>query len=68
LGLLQLVVQAAQNPFGAAAVVVLHKVSVQASGLVEVLLVEAFKKEASAVTEHFGLEDQDVGDIFFVTE
>ncbi len=63
LGLLQLVVQAAQHAFGAAAVIVLDKVHIQASDLVEVLLVEAFKKEASAVAEDFGLEDQDVGDV-----
>jgi hypothetical protein len=31
--------------------------------LLEVLLVEAFKKEASAVAEHFGLEDEQVGDV-----
>ena len=31
--------------------------------MVEVLLVEAFKKEASAVTKHFGLEDEQVGDV-----
>ena len=63
LGLLQLVVQATQHALGAAAVVVLHKVHIQAGDVVEVLLVEAFKKEASAVAEHFGLEDQDVGDV-----
>ncbi len=43
--------------------VVLHKVHIQASDLLEVLLVEAFKKEASAVAEHFGLEDEQVGDL-----
>ena len=42
--------------------VVLHKFHIQAGDLVEVLLVEAFKKGASAVTEHFGLEDEQVGD------
>lgn len=63
LGLLQLVVQAAQHAFAASAVVVLHKAHIQASDLLEVLLVEAFKKEASAVAEHFGLEDQNVGDV-----
>jgi hypothetical protein len=63
LGLLQLVVQAAQHALGAAAVVVLHKVHIQASDMVEVLLVEAFKKEASAVAEHFGFEDEQVGDV-----
>jgi hypothetical protein len=31
--------------------------------MVEVLLVEAFKKEASAVAEHFGFEDEQVGDV-----
>jgi hypothetical protein len=63
LGLLQLVVQATQHALGAAAVVVLNKVHIQAGDLLEVLLVEAFKKEASAVAEHFGLEDQNVGDV-----
>ena len=63
LGLLQLVVQAAQHAAGAAAVVVLHKVHIQTGDLLEVLLVEAFKKEASAVAEHFGLKDEQVGDV-----
>ena len=56
-----MVVQATQNGLGAAAVVVLHKVHTEAGDLVEVLLVEAFKKVASTFAEHFGLEDQQVG-------
>ena len=46
LWLLQLVVQAAQHAMGAAAVVVLHKVHIQASDLLEVLLVVALKKRS----------------------
>jgi hypothetical protein len=65
LGLWQLEVQATQHALGASAVVVLHKIHIQAGDLVEVLLVEAFKKEASAVAEHFGLKGQQVGDVCF---
>ena len=67
LGLLQLILQATQHALAAAAVVVVvfQKVHIHAGDLVEVLLVEAFKKEASAVTENFGFEDEDVGDICF---
>lgn len=53
---------AAQHAFGAATMAVLHEVHLQASGLVEVLLVEAFKEEAPAITNDFGLEDEHIGD------
>ena len=62
LGLLQLVVQAAQHALGAAAVVVLHNVHIQAGDFGKVLRVEAFKKEAPAVAKNLRLKDQDVGD------
>ena len=45
-----------------AAVVVLHKAHIQASGFVKGFLVETLKKEAARVAEHFGFEDEDFGD------
>jgi hypothetical protein len=63
LGLLHLVVQATQHTLGAAAVVVLHKVDLKPSDLVEVLLVEAFKKEAPRIAKDLRLEDEQVGDV-----
>jgi hypothetical protein len=44
-------------------VVVLHKVHIQAGDLLEVLLVEAFKKEAPRITKDLGLENEQVGDV-----
>ena len=58
LGLLDLIMQAAQHALGAAAVVVLHKVQVQAGGMVEGFLVEAFEEETTGVAEHFGFDDE----------
>ena len=43
--------------------VVLHKVHIQTGNLLEILLVEAFKKEASRITKDLGLEDEQVGDV-----
>ena len=60
LGLFDLVMQTTQNTLGTAAVVVLHKIHIQTSHLVEVLLIKAFKKEASAVTKHLGFENEDI--------
>ena len=54
--------QAAQHAAGAAAVVVLHKVKVQAGGFIEGFLVEAFVEEAACVAEHFGFDDEHVWD------
>ena len=54
--------QAAQHALGTAAMVVLHEVEVQAGGLVEGFLVEAFKEKTACVAEHFGFDDEDVGD------
>ena len=65
LGLLQLILQAAQHALAAAAVVVVvfHKVHIHAGDLVEILLVEAFKKEAPRIAKDLGLEDEQVGDV-----
>ena len=41
--------------------VVLHKVQVQAGGLVEGFLVEAFIEEATGVAEHLGFDDEYFG-------
>ena len=48
LGLFQLLVQSMQHALGTLAVVVLHKVHIQAGDLVEVLLVETLKKRPPA--------------------
>jgi hypothetical protein len=47
---------------GGQAVVVLHKVQVQASRFFESFLVEAFKEETAGVAEYFGFDDEDVWD------
>ena len=61
LGLLDLVMQATQHVFKAAAVVVLHELYGFADGFFKACLVEAFKKEASFVTEDFRFDEHDVG-------
>ncbi len=63
LGLLQLLAQAAQLALGAAAVVGLHKVHIQTSDPVEVLLVETLKKDPPRIAKDLGLEDEQVGDV-----
>jgi hypothetical protein len=55
--LLDLIVKPTQYTLGRAAVVVLHKVNVKASGLIEVSLVKTLKKETTSVTEDLGLND-----------
>ena len=62
LGLLDLVMQTAQHALGTAAVVVLHKLVVGTRGVVEGLLIEAFKEKASGVTEHLGFDEDDFRD------
>ena len=59
LGLLDLIVQPPQHALRTAAVVVLHKWVVGASGFVEGFLVETFKEKASSVTKHLGFDDDD---------
>jgi hypothetical protein len=39
----------------------LHKIHVTPDQLGELAVVEAFKKEAALVAEHFGFDDKDVG-------
>ena len=63
LGLLQLLVQAAQHALGAATAVVLHKVHILTGNLFEVLLVEALKKETPRIAKDLGLKDEQVGDV-----
>ncbi len=55
LRLVQLVVQSAEQGFVTEAMVILHEVHIKAGGLVKVLLLEAFKKEASAIAKYFRL-------------
>jgi hypothetical protein len=54
--------QAAQHVFDRSTVVVLHKIHVTLDQLGELAAVETFKKEAALVAEHFGFDDEDVGD------
>src|SRR5688500_6055219 len=54
----QLVVQAAQNPFDGARMVVLNKRDRMPDHGIETLLVEAFHEEAAFVAEDFRLQDQ----------
>ena len=62
LGLLDLVVQAAQYALAGAGVVVLHEVRREAGGVLEGLGVEALHEEAAGVAEDFRFEDQQVRD------
>ena len=61
LGLLHLVVQAAQHAARGLGMVVLHKVDIQASGCRKVAGVEALIKKAPRVAKHARLHQQDVG-------
>jgi len=54
--------QPAEHVFGRARVIVLHKIHVTPGVLDELPAVESFKKEAALVAEHFGFDDEDVGD------
>ena len=54
-------VQAAQDAFGRARLVVLDEGHGRADGGVECLLVEALEKEAARVAEHLRLDDQHAG-------
>jgi hypothetical protein len=60
LRVLNLVMQASEHALGRAAVVVLHELHIEPSCLRKVPLVEALKKEASAVTKDLGLKNQQV--------
>ena len=62
LGLLDLVVQAAQHTLAGAGVVVLHEVRCEAGGILEGLGVVAFHEEATGIAEDLGFEDQEAGD------
>jgi len=62
LGLLNLVVQATQDVFGGATVVVLHEIYVAADKVSKLLAVKIFKKEAPLISEHLGFDDEHVGD------
>ena len=61
LGLLDLVVQAAQHIFGRSTVVVLDKIHATPDEISELAAFETFKKEAPLVAEHFGFDDENVG-------
>jgi hypothetical protein len=61
LRLLALVMQAAQHIFGRSTVIVLHKIHVTPDEISELATIETLKKEAPLVAEHFGFDDQDVG-------
>jgi hypothetical protein len=57
LWLLDLIVKPTQHTLGRAAVVVLHKVYVKTSGLIEGPLVKTLEKETTSITEDPGLND-----------
>jgi hypothetical protein len=61
LGLLDLVVQAAQNPALRARVIVLDEPDVEADSIAKPSGVPALQQEATLVSEYLRLEDQDVG-------
>ena len=61
LGMLGLVVQAAQHVFDRA-MVVLNEINIAACQFGEFAPVEAFEEEAAVVAEYFGLDNQQAGD------
>ena len=62
LRLFDLVMQAPQNVFRGAGMIVLHERRAQPGLLLEEAKVEAFEEEATVVTEHFWFDDQDLGE------
>lgn len=60
LRLLYLVVQATEDPFGGARVVILLELDASARVLSKCVLVEAFKKKASRISKNLGFDNEDI--------
>lgn len=55
--------QAAQHTFTGFGVVILHKVDGVTNRCLKQFLVEAFKEKTTLITEYFGFDDLNVGDL-----